>query len=266
MKLTQNTILITGGTSGLGLRLAQALLRRGNVVIVTSRRQTVIDQAVAANPGLVGYPVDVADRQSVQALAATIRSQHPDLNMVINSAGIMRGVNFFTPQTPLTAEIETNLIGTANVDWAFLPQLAAAPEAALVNVGSGLGYLPSTAHPLYAASKAGVHALTTALRNQAAYWGYRQLHVIQVAPPLVAATNLEPTMHANGERNPLNMDIDAFVAAVLKGIGQNRAVINPGASRLLAAAGRLAPRWLVARLMRRTMQTEFPQRSGGAKA
>lgn len=259
MQLTNNTVLITGGTSGLGLRLAQALLQRGNTVIVTSRSQTAVDKVVAANPGMLGYTVDVANRESVATLATTVRKHHPQLNMVINSAGIMRGVNFFDPQTPLTTEIETNLVGAANVDWTFMPTLAAAPEAALVNISSGLGYLPSTAHPLYAASKAGVNALTTALRNQAAYWGYRQLHVIQVAPPLVASTNLEPTMHADGEHNPLNMDIDDFVNAVLKGIERNRAVINPGASKMLALMGRWAPRRLVERLMRRTMQTEFPR-------
>ncbi|MGO2637551.1 MAG: SDR family NAD(P)-dependent oxidoreductase [Enterococcus viikkiensis] len=256
MKLENNTVLITGGTSGLGLGLAQALLKH-NTVIVTSRRPAVIEQVTAENPGLIGYPVDVSDLASVERLKERILNEHPTLNMVINSAGIMQSVNFFDAAAPLSKEIETNLIGTINVDKVFLPLLAQQPEATLVNITSGLAYVASTANPIYSASKSGVGALTEAIRGQADYFGHEKLHIIQVAPPLVSETNLNPAMHENGEKNPLNMKLADFVPLVIKGIEKDKAVINPGPSKLLNIIGRFAPMALRIRAMKGSMATEF---------
>lgn len=135
--------------------------------------------------------------------------------------------------------------------------LASQEEATLVNISSGLGYLPSSAHAIYSASKAAVAALTTALNGQAQYFGYHKLHIVQVAPPLVSETNLNKTMHQDGTKNPVNMKLDALVRAVLKGIQKNQRVINPGPSKLRSLLGKFAPISLKIRLTWNTMTTEF---------
>lgn len=260
MKLTGNTILITGGTSGLGLGLATALWKRNNTVIVTSRRQGAVDQVMSEHTGMFGYTVDVADRESVQSLADQILKTHPELNIVINSAGIMKAVDFFDEKSGLTDEIATNLTGTININKTFLPFLAGREEAAIINVSSGLSYLASTAHPIYSASKSGVNALTDAIRGQAAYFGYKGLRVIQVAPPLVSETNLNPTMHDNGESNPVNMKLTDFVKVVLKGMEKDKRIINPGPSKLLYLLGKFAPAKVKMKATRNTMVAEFSEK------
>lgn len=265
MKMTKNTILITGGTSGIGLALAQKFQELGNRVIVTSRHPEVIAQTLAENPGLIGYEVDVTSLDSVRQLFKKVTRAYPELNMVIHSAGMMRGVDFFDPDADLTNEIETNLLGTIYVDKLFLPWLAQQKSAALVNISSGLSYLASNAHPIYSASKAGVNALTEALRGQARFWGYKNLHVIQVAPPLISETNLNPTMHEAGDRNPMNMSLTAFTAAVIKGIAKEKAIINPGPSKLLYVLSRILPQSLCSKLTDNTLKTEFPEKAAAVK-
>lgn len=258
MDLTGNTILITGGTSGIGLALAKKFLALGNTVIVTSRRKVVIEQVVAENPGMVGYDVDVTQLDSVNQLFESVTADYPNLNMVIHSAGMMRAINFFDVNSPLTNEIETNLLGTIYIDKLFLPWLATKPNAALVNISSGLSYIASNAHPVYSASKAGVNALTEAIRGQARYWDYKNLHVIQVAPPLISETNLNPTMHADGTSNPMNMSLDKFTDAVMKGIAKNKSIINPGPSKILYTLSKLLPAAIKTKLTNNTLKTEFP--------
>ncbi|MGX7163519.1 SDR family oxidoreductase [Enterococcus massiliensis] len=257
MKQTGNTILITGGTSGLGFGLAKAFLERGNTVIITSRRKEVIDTLVSENQGLFGYAADVADFESVKKLQKVISKHHPQLNMVINSVGIMQSMNFFDSHSLLTNEIETNLVGTINIAKLFLPLLAKKKEAMLINISSGLSYVASPAHPLYSASKAGVNGLTEAIRGQADYFGYDNLHILQVAPPLISETNLEPMMHETGDKNPMNMKLEDFVRVVLKGIEKNKKIINPGPSKFLNLLGKLGSVKMKVRATQTTMATIF---------
>lgn len=257
MKLSGNTILITGGTSGLGLGLANRLLELGNTVIVTSRHQETINEIIKGRENMFGYSADVSNLDSVKNLKDNILKYHSNLNMVINSAGIMKPVNFFVDDSLITNEIQSNLIGTINVDKVFLPVIVKSKESMLINISSGLAYVASTAHPIYSASKSGVNALTEAIKGQADYLGYKNLHIVQVAPPLVSETNLEPSMHENGESNPMNMKLDDFVSVVIKGIRKNKLEINPGPSKVLRLLGKIGTTKLKIKVMRRTMDTVF---------
>lgn len=261
MKLKNNTILITGGTSGLGLALAKELFK-SNTVIVVSRREEAVKKAVAENKGLVGgFTVDVSDFESVKKLYDEVTKDYPELNFIINCAGIMRPVNFFDEDSKITNEIAINLNGTINMNKAFLPYLVKNDkEAAFINISSGLSYLASSAHPIYSATKSGVNGLTEALRAQAKFFGYKKLHIIQVAPPLVSETNLNPTMHKTGEKNPVNMKIDDFVKVVLKGIRKDKNIINPGPSKMLYFLGKFAPLRIRTRATRNTMIQEFGEK------
>lgn len=227
MQLTNNTILITGGTSGIGLAFAQAFLVKGNTVIVTARSQDKLATVLAANPGLIGYTSDVTDSHSVEQLADQVLTNHPDLNIVMNSAGIMRAYDLFaeTKPTDLLAEVTTNLNGTILVSQTFLSHLSQMPTALLLNVSSGLANVSSAAHPIYSATKAGVHMFTDAVREQALYHGFNNLHVIELVPPLVAETNLEATTTPDA---PNNMRLADLVTTGLDGIAHDVPRIDAG--------------------------------------
>lgn len=256
MKLVDNTILITGGTSGIGLSLAIALSEK-NTVIIASRRECKIEEITKEYHKIVGYTVDVSDIESVEILANILLDRYPKLNMVINSAGIMRAVNFFDQKSEITSETAINLNGTININKVFLPTLAKNGESAMINISSGLSYIASTAHPRYSATKSAVNALTDAIRGQAKYYNYNRLHIIQVAPPLIAETNLNPIMHENNNQNIVNMSLDQFTKSVLVGIRKNKQIINPGPSQLLYLIGKFIPSRLKIKIMQRTMVAEF---------
>ncbi|WP_246281270.1 SDR family oxidoreductase [Saccharibacillus qingshengii] len=169
MKLANRTILVTGGTSGIGLAFAQRFLQMGNTVIVTGRSLQRIEEAVAGSPGLIGLAADVSDPDSVAKLAETLRADYPTLDIVFNNAGIMHEYDLFDERITagqLAAEINTNLTGTVYVTQALLPLLAARPEAMIVNVSSLLASVSVANAPTYSATKAGVHMFSDALREQ----------------------------------------------------------------------------------------------------
>ncbi|GFH39891.1 SDR family oxidoreductase [Lactococcus insecticola] len=239
MKLTNNTILITGGTSGIGLAFAQKFLALDNTVIVTGRSQAKIDAAIFENPGLHGIAADVSDLASVRALVKTLNEKFPQLNMVINSAGIMRVKQLFDESVTaedLTSEIETNLNGTIWVDKLLLPVLAKQPEAMIINVTSGLANISWHMTPTYSATKSGVRLFTNALRYQAKKQA-PNLHVVELVPPLVRGTALE----SNQGNQTQGITTEQLVAAGLKGIAKNKKRINVGQSKLLQVMGRTLP-------------------------
>ncbi|GFH39892.1 SDR family oxidoreductase [Lactococcus insecticola] len=233
MKLTNNTILITGGTSGIGLAFAQKFLALGNTVIVTGRSQAKIDAAISENPGLYGIAADVSDAADVARLAQKVLSDFPNLNVVMNSAGIMRTYDLFDDDlkaTDLLAEIDTNLNGTILVSQTFLKHLTAQPESLLVNVSSGLANVSSAPNPIYSATKAGVHMFTDAVREQVIYQGYTNLQVTELVPPLVSETNLEENVHVEG---PNNMTLTDLVAEGITGIENGSTRIDAGFAKVI---------------------------------
>jgi len=204
-----NTILITGGTSGIGRELAREFHDRGNAVIIAGRRQTLLDEITAAHPGMAGYVLDVEDADSIAAFAARVAADHPALNVLINNAGVMIPEDVTAASALAVAEqtVAINLLGPIRLTSALLPHLLAQPKATLVNVTSGLAFVPLAATATYSATKFGLHAYTEALRHQLRN---TSLEVIELAPPGVQ-TDLMPG-HA---QDPSMMPLDAFMAETM---------------------------------------------------
>jgi uncharacterized oxidoreductase len=207
MQTKGNTILITGGGSGIGRALAQAFHRRGNTVIVAGRRKAALDELAQANPGMATAVVDLADARDIARFAADIARDYPSLNALVNNAGIMqpedwRGADVNTDIAE--AIIATNLVAPLRLTAALLPLLRGQPEAALLNVSSGLAFLPLALTPTYSATKAALHSMTESLRYQLKDTG---VQVIEIAPPYVQ-TGLMGEQQAS---DPNAMPLAAFV-------------------------------------------------------
>ena len=166
MQITGNTILITGGGSGIGRGLAEAFHQRGNQVIISGRRQTALDEVIAVNPGMVGYTVDMADKADVADFVSRVVAAHPALNAVVNNAGIMVDEDVVGSDYLETAEatIATNLLGPIRLTAALLPHLQRQPKAAVLTVSSGLAFVPKASTPTYSATKAAIHSYSQSLR------------------------------------------------------------------------------------------------------
>jgi len=189
MKFTGNTILITGGTSGIGLGLALRFHQAGNKVIVAGRRKDLLDQITVEHPGIEGLELDVADPTSIARASKTVASKYPDLNVLVNNAGIMLWEDLLEPTSLEIAEdtVSVNLLGTIRMVYAFLPQLVNKSDAVIMNVTSSLAFVPLPATPTYNATKAALHSFTESLRIQVAD---ASVQVIEVAPPGVRTTLL----------------------------------------------------------------------------
>jgi len=207
MKMTGNTILITGGGSGSGRGLAEALHTLGNQVIIAGRRKQTLDETTTANPGMKSVIVDVEDRSTLAAFAAQVTEEYPALNVLINNAGIMRAENLLDQPGDIAdaeATIATNLLGPIRLTAALLPHLQKQAQAAVINVTSGLAFVPLAFTPTYSATKAALHSYTQALRLQLRA---TPIQVIELIPPAVATELMR-----GGSSNPHYMPLDEFIA------------------------------------------------------
>ncbi|RYY12542.1 MAG: SDR family NAD(P)-dependent oxidoreductase, partial [Alphaproteobacteria bacterium] len=169
MKMTGNTILITGGTSGIGRALAEAFHDRGNRVVITGRRQALLNESTAARPGLVGMRLDLDDPASLHLLVGEVGARFPELNVLIANAGISRTENMAAngwQASDAEAIVRTNILGVLHVTAAFLPVLKTRPDAAILATSSALAFVPRTDFPAYCASKAFLHSWLISLRHQ----------------------------------------------------------------------------------------------------
>jgi uncharacterized oxidoreductase len=209
MNLTGNTILITGGGSGIGLALAREFHQRGNTVIIAGRRQSVLDAATAANPGMHSVVMDTADHVSILAAAKDLTRDFPALNAVLNNAGIMRPEDVKQATTAdAEAIIATNLLGPIRLTAALLPHLLKQSAATILNVSSGLAFVPLAMTPTYCATKAAIHSYTQSLRYQLKDTA---IEVLEIVPPWVATELM-------GEipDDPRAMPLDAFIAETMQ--------------------------------------------------
>jgi uncharacterized oxidoreductase len=192
MKMTGNTILITGGTSGIGLGLALRLHEAGNKVVIAGRRTELLDEITAEHPGIDALALDVADPGSIARARETVAATHPGLNVLINNAGIMLREDLLDPAGLTVAEehVMINLLGTIRMTYAFLPLLAGKDDAVVVNVTSALAFVPFPSTPAYSATKAALHSFSESLRIQLA-GADTDVQVIEVVPPGVRTTLLD---------------------------------------------------------------------------
>jgi uncharacterized oxidoreductase len=189
MNTQGNTILVTGGGSGIGRALARRWHDLGNKVIVAGRRQDALDETIAGRDGMFGYALNIDDPQAIEEFAAIVLARHPDLNMLVNNAGVMRYEELTGRRDLKDAEetITTNLLGPIRLTNAFIDHLSAQSGAAIVNVTSGLAFVPLPKAATYSATKAAMHSYTQALRQQL----QGKVEVIELAPPAVR-TDLTP--------------------------------------------------------------------------
>ena len=212
MNITGNTILITGGTSGIGKALAEALHARKNKVIIAGRRKTLLDEITAANPGMIGLQLDVEDKDSIAQFAAQVRQQFPELNVLINNAGIMRPEDYTAEKIDVStaeATLSTNISSVVQLTAALLPTLKAQPHATLMATTSGLAHVPMAAFPTYCGTKAFLHSWLDAVRFQLRD---TNVEVLELTPPYVQ-TDLSGSHHAT---DPRAMPLDEFTAEVIQ--------------------------------------------------
>jgi uncharacterized oxidoreductase len=207
MRITGNTIFIPGSTSGIGLALALRLQAKGNTVIVGGRRTELLEQIAAQHPGIYTVQIDTADAASVRSAADEVLARHPNLNVVITMAGVMKIEDWHHPDTFLeSAEstITTNVLGPIRLIAAFIEHLQKQPAATIITVSSGLAFAPLRVTPSYNASKAAIHMLTESVRLQLADSG---VEFKELEPPSVQ-TDLVPGQRDNDAALPLNDFLD----------------------------------------------------------
>ncbi len=240
MKLEQRTILITGGSSGMGLELARQLLERRNVVIVTGRDQDKLEHARKTLPGVHAIASDVSDPAAVAALKDRVLATYPALDTLINNAGIMRVQKFNRDEglEDITREIEICFSGPVRMVEHFLPHLRTRPGALLVNVSSGSALIPFPISPVYSAAKAAIHSFTESLRVQMEGTG---VTVVELIPPGVETPLFRNEMFAREMKVPKGMDVDVFARKAIAGIEAGRQEVRPGLANVLKIMSRLAP-------------------------
>ncbi len=246
MNVSGNTILITGGTSGIGLELTKQLLDRKNTIIVTGRDAKKLEEAKKRFPGIHTIASDVSKPADIEKLVEQLTKDFPKLNWLINNAGIMNTINLHDDAKlePLTREIEINLMGPIRMIRAFLPLLKKQPSAAIVNVTSGLAFTPLPSSPIYCATKAGLHSYTLSLRVQLKKTNVK---VFELAPPATATPMMDG--HDPEDMKGITiMPVAAMVAAAMKGFETNKFEICPGQSNQLRMMSRVAPGFILAQM------------------
>ncbi len=244
MKLTGRTILITGGSAGIGLAFALKFVELGNEVIVTGRRQAVLDDVKAKYLKLHTIQSDVADPAQIATLAARVKADIPKLDVLMNNAGIMIYKNLKAPAADpagLMAEMNINVGGVIGMTSAFIDILTA-NKGTVINVSSALAFVPLPSAPIYSATKAAIHSYTQSLRFQLEETG---VEVIELMPPAVK-TDLTGDL-PEGDGITL-MTTDELLKQSFASFKAGAMEIRPGQAKQLALMRRLAPDFINARL------------------
>ncbi|MCU1306495.1 MAG: short-chain dehydrogenase/reductase [Acidobacteriaceae bacterium] len=238
MNLKENTILITGGGSGIGRGLAEAFHKQGNRVIIAGRRRDVLERTASANPGMGTVVLDTTEPESISAAAKEVIRKYANLNVVVNNAGVQY-LHDFASDRPLNeagmlAEIDTNIVGIIRFTSAFLPHLKSKPAASIINISSGLAFLPMARFPIYCATKAFVHSFSMSLRHQIKRTSVR---VIELAPPWVA-TDLDAHQGVTTTHEGMSpMPIPDFIAAAMQDLSTDAEELPVAGAKFLYSAG-----------------------------
>lgn len=234
MRLTNHTIFITGGGSGIGLALAEALLARGNKVIVCGREVTKLESAKSENPGLLTMRLDISDEDAARRAVDKLQTEHGGISILINNAAV-NGQFFFAGDTEMRTiedQILINLTATLKLTKLFLPMLLKKPEAAIVNISSALAYVPLARVPIYSATKAALHSASVSLRIQLRN---SPVCVFEVFPPSVDTAMTKDSRF-------FKMPAGEAAGKIIRGMERNRKEIRMGFTHVLYGLHRLAPK------------------------
>ena len=209
MRMTGNTIFITGGGSGIGRGLAEAFHKLGNKVIISGRRKERLQETLDANPGMVAIELDITDPDSIQEAAATLIAEHPGLNVLINNAGIMLLDHADGPVDDALAlsTVTTNLLGPIRMTSALVEHLKTQPDAVIAHVSSVLGFVPMAVTAVYSATKAALHSYTLSQRFLLRSHG---IQLVEIAPPWVRTELL------NSSEEERAIPLDQFIVEAMK--------------------------------------------------
>lgn len=209
MKISGNTLLITGGTSGIGRALAEAFHAEGNQVIIAGRRQALLADVTRANAGMHAMELDIEDAAEIRRFAHKLKADFPAVNVVIHNAGIMRSETLAKGElADAEAMVATNMLGPIRLTAALLPFLLKQPHAVIMTVTSGLAFVPLALTPTYSATKAAIHSWTQSLRYQLQD---TKVQVVELVPPYVR-TELQGPRQAN---DPTAMPLKDFIVEVM---------------------------------------------------
>jgi uncharacterized oxidoreductase len=237
MKFSGNTVLITGGSSGIGYAMAEAFLDAGSTVVICARGERRLTEAQHTHPNLHTRICDVADSEARQALGAFMADRFPQLNIFVNNAGVQRDIDLTHGVEEFLAgdnEIRVNLEAPIILSALLIPLLARNPQPAIINVSSGLGFVPMANMPVYCASKAGMHAFCMTMRVQLDKLGMK---VFEVVPPMVD-TALNPVGRAKRGGFEAGLGPQEFVAAVMRGLENDVPEIGYGMTAGYSQASR----------------------------
>jgi len=231
MNLTGNTILVTGGASGIGLALVKRFLDRGNEVIICGRREDKLSEAKTIVPGVITRVFDVGEARSREDMVRWAIDEHPDVNVLVNNAGIQRRIDLTAGEDWETtrSEIQINLDAPIHLAQLFYPHFSQKEHAAIVNVTSGLSFMPLANVPVYCATKAALHSFTLSLR-----WQLKESHVrvVEIIPPAVDTDLQAPGLHTFG------VNVDEFADHVFNEMEAGSIEIAYGSAHAASQASR----------------------------
>jgi len=231
MKLTGNTIFLTGGGSGIGLAFARRFLERDNTVIICGRRAEVLAEVKQRHPEIHTHVCDLAEPGARENIAAWLASEFPDLNILVNNAGIQRSVDLTQEGdfSRMHTEIAINLEAPIHLSRLLYEQLAGQENAAILNVTSGLSFVPLANVPVYCATKAALHSFTLSLRRQLAD---TTIEVIEIIPPAVNTDLQAPGLHTFG------VNVDEFADDIFLGLERGQQEVAYGTALQASRASR----------------------------
>jgi uncharacterized oxidoreductase len=244
MNLSGNTILITGGSSGIGFQMAKEFLAAKNTVIIIGRNLDKLEQAKQKLGNVTIIQSDISNPDSVQELYKRVSKEFPDMNVLINNAGVMFTINLQKHDltaAQLTREVDINVKGTVWMNNAFLPLLKKNKNTAMVIVSSGLAFVPLPISPVYCATKAALHSYSLSMRAQLSN---TDVKVFELAPP-ATETELLADFNEEDMKGISTMTVEAMVAAFLKAFSNDKYEITPGQSKQLRFMSRFFPSFIL---------------------
>ncbi|MFT7458568.1 MAG: putative oxidoreductase [Planctomycetota bacterium] len=247
MNIEDNTILITGGSKGIGLEMARQFLQRNNKVIITGRNEQDLRTAEEQLVGITAIQSDVSDPDEIEKLYNRVVKDFPDLNILINNAGVMETINLQDNNysaKELTAEIDVNLKGTIWMNNVFVPFLKHNNNSAIINLSSGLAFVPLAIAPVYCATKAAIHSYSLSLRAQLKN---TSIKVFELAPPLTGTAMID-AFDKEDMKGIAIVPASATVTAFLKGLSKDEYEIRPGLANQLKFMSRFFPNFILKQL------------------